>query len=136
VHRLDERWFFEVPDSLLRRDFLLVSRVAAVPANFPGFISAGSSVAQRVVRWERDGDRLLLRSMAQGAYAADSLPIALSVTSNNLGPILAAFPVQAFGPGNAAAVIDVTEFFAGHPPRTSGRSPRSSGPLQGKHPCG
>ena len=122
MHRVDERWFFEVPDSLLRRDFLLVSRVAAVPSNFPGFISAGSSVAQRVVRWERDGERLLLRSMAQGAYAADSLPIALSVTSNNLGPILAAFPVQAFGPGNTAAVIDVTELFAGDTPALSGLS--------------
>ena len=44
VHRVDERWFFEVPDSLLRRDFLLVSRIAGVPAGFGGFTSAGSSV--------------------------------------------------------------------------------------------
>src|SRR5258705_1171407 len=44
VHRVDDRWLFEVPDSLVRRDFLFVTRVAGVPANFPGFTPAGASV--------------------------------------------------------------------------------------------
>lgn len=124
VHRVDDRWLFEVPDSLLARDFLLVSRVAGVPSNFDGFVSAGTSVEDRVVRWERAGDRLVLRSMSFGAVADDSLPIALSVASNNVGPILAAFPVQAFGRANgrdsATAVVDVTDFFAGDTPAIAG----------------
>ena len=45
VHRVDDRWFFEIPDSLIRRDFLLVSRIAGVPASIGGFLSAGTSVA-------------------------------------------------------------------------------------------
>ncbi|MDQ3998570.1 MAG: zinc-dependent metalloprotease, partial [Gemmatimonadota bacterium] len=122
VHRVDDRWLFEVPDSLLRRDFLLVTRVAGVPTNFAGFTSAGTSRQERVVRWERNGTTILLRSIGFGAVADDSLPIALSVASNNLGPILAAFPIQAFTSDSASFVVDVTDFFAGDTPGLSGLS--------------
>jgi len=120
THRVDDRYFFEVPDSLVRRDFLLVSRIAGVPAGLGGFTSAGTSVEERLVRWERTGDRVLLRSLAVSAYADDSLPIARSVAENNVGPILAAFPIQAYGRDSATYVIDVTDFFGGDTPGLSG----------------
>ncbi len=120
VHRVEDRWFFEMPDSLARRDFLFVSRVAGVPANFGGFTSAGTSVEERLVRFERTGDRLVLRSLEVSAYADDSLPIAVSVAENNVGPILVAFPIQAYGRDSATYVVDVTDFFAGDTPGISG----------------
>jgi hypothetical protein len=123
VHRIDDRWLFEVPDSLLGRDFLLVSRVAGVPANFGGFLSAGTSLEERVVKWERQRDRLILRTIAFDAVADDSLPISLSVASNNVGAILAAFPIEAFAKDSAAYVVDVTSFFGGDTPALSGLSP-------------
>ena len=58
--------------------------------------------------------------------ADDSLPIARSVASNYLGAILAAFPVQAYTPDSAAAVIDVTDFFGGDTPALSGLSSSSA----------
>ncbi len=122
VHRQDDRWLFEVPDSLVGRDFLLVGRVAAVPANFGGFLSAGTSVQERLVRWERSGDRIVLRALTAEAVADDSLPIALSVAANHLGAILAAFPVMAYTGDSASAVIDVTDFFGGDTPSLSGLS--------------
>jgi hypothetical protein len=122
VHKVDDKWFFEVPDSLLGRDFLLVSRIAGVPANFPGFTSAGQSVEDRLVHWERNGTSLLLRSVSTQAVADDSLPIALSVAANNVGPILGAFGVQAFGQDSATYVLDVTDFFGGDTPGISGLS--------------
>jgi len=123
VHRVEDRWLFEVPDSLLGRDFLLVSRIAGVPANFGGFLSAGTSVEERVVRWERQRDRIVLRSIAYDAVADDSLPIAISVASNNVGAILAAFPIEAYGKDSASFVIDVGSFFSGDTPALSGLSP-------------
>jgi hypothetical protein len=123
VHHVDERWFFEVPDSLRGRDFLLVSRIAGVPPNFGGFTSAGTSVEEQVVRWERHNTSLLLRGVSFNAVADESLPIALSVASNNVGPIIGAFPIQAFGKDSASYVLDVTEFFAGDTPGISGLSP-------------
>ena len=122
THRVDERWFFELPDSIIGRDMLLVSRIAGVPAGIGGFVSAGASVEERLVRWERQGDRVMLRSLSVDAYADDSLPIAISVASNNTGAILAALPVQAYGRDSASFVVDVTDFFGGETPGISGLS--------------
>ena len=122
VHRVDDRWFFEVPDSIFRRDQLLVSRIAGIPAGVDGFISAGTSLNERLVRFERAGDRVILRALGTSAYADDSLAIAISVRANNVGAVLAAFPIQAFGKDSASYVLDVTEFFSSDTPALSGLS--------------
>ncbi|MEX2180447.1 MAG: zinc-dependent metalloprotease, partial [Gemmatimonadaceae bacterium] len=120
VHKVEERWFFEFPDSLLGRDQLLVTRLAGVPAGVGGFLSAGTSVNERLVRFERNGDRIILRALSTAAYADDSLAIALSVRMNNIGPVLAAFPIQAFGRDSASYVLDVTDVLSGDTPALSG----------------
>ncbi len=120
VHKVDERFLFEVPDSLMGRDFLMVTRVAGVPGGSGGFQSAGSSLNERLVRWERVGDRVLLKSINLLAVADDSLPIAKSVAQNYYPAIIGAFPVAAYGRDSSTAVIDVTDFFAADNPATSG----------------
>ena len=122
VHRVDDRYFFEVPDSLMGRDFLMVTRVAGVPAGSGGFQSAGSSLNERMIRWERVAERVLLKSISTDAVADDTLPIAKSVAQNNYAPILGAFPITAFTGDSSAYVIDVTDFFSTDNPATSGLS--------------
>ncbi len=120
VHRVDDRYFFEMPDSLLGRDFLMVTRVSGAPSGSGGFQTAGTSLNERMIRWERMNDRLLLKSISTEAVADDSLPIARSVAQNNYAPIIGAFPIAAFGRDSAAYVVDVTDFFATDNPATSG----------------
>lgn len=120
VHRVDDRYFFEVPDSLAGRDFLMVTRVSGVPAGAGGFLSAGSSLVERLVRWERVNERIVLKSISTGAVADDTLPIARSVAQNNYPAIIGAFPIAAFGKDSASYVIDVTDFFGNDNPATSG----------------
>jgi hypothetical protein len=122
VHKVGDRFYFEIDHGLLGRDFLLVSRISGVPAGSGGFTSAGSSVAERMVRWERRDNTLYLRGISVDSYADPETPIAKSVTENNFSPILASFPVAAFGAGNASSVLDVTDFFAGDTPALSGLS--------------
>jgi len=71
VHRVDDKWFFEVPDSLLNRDILFVSRLAGVPAGVGGFAFAGNEIARRVVRWSKVNDRINLASISYAAVAAE-----------------------------------------------------------------
>jgi hypothetical protein len=118
VHKVGERYFFEVPDSATKREFLLVSRIAALPQGQTGGF-AGSSEEERVIRFERVGDRVMLRSQSYLAVADDSLPIARGVERANYMPVLAAFPVQAYG-RDSGFVLDVTDFFAGDTPGISG----------------
>ncbi len=120
VHKVEDRWYFEVPDSLQSRDLLMITRIAGVPAGVGGFISAGTSLQERLVRFERSGERVLLRAVPTSAFADDSLAIAISVRQNNVGAVLASFPVAAFSADSASVVLDVTDFFSGDTPAISG----------------
>src|SRR5688572_31164050 len=62
VHRVANRLYFELPDSLLGRDMLMITRFHRAPEDLSPFLNAGSSLAEQLVRWEREGDRYLLRS--------------------------------------------------------------------------
>ena len=122
VHKVAERYFFEIDHAMFGRDFLLVSRLSGAPAGAGGFQTAGSSINERVVRWERRDNTIYLKSVAVDSYADEAAPIARSVAQNNFAPILAAFPIAAFGKDNQSSVVDVTDFFAGDTPALSGLS--------------
>lgn len=123
VHHVDDKLLFEIPDTLLGRDMLLISRIAGVPSDMGGFLSAGTSVNEQLVRWERVQDRILLRREETRAVADEALPIWRSVAANNFAPVLASFPVQAVGPDGTSSVVDVTGFYEGDTPAISGLSP-------------
>ena len=111
VYSLDEQIYYQIPDSLLGRDMLLISRIAQTPTDMSPFLNAGSKVGEQVLRWERRADQVLLRRYTFGRIAADSLPVSQSVASNNFAPILMAFDVEAIGPDSASVVVDVTGLF-------------------------
>ncbi|MEQ9401551.1 MAG: zinc-dependent metalloprotease [Longimicrobiales bacterium] len=120
VHKKDGDWLFEIPDSLLGRDMLLISRIAGVPTGLGGFAPAGVASGRQLVRWERVDDRILLRRYEESFVADDSLPIALSVRSNNFAPILGSFEIEARTDADDASVVDVGDFFSGDTPSLSG----------------
>ena len=123
VHRVDEDWYFEVPDSLLEKEMLLISRIAQTPANLSPFINGGSKVGEQVVRWQRKGNSLLLRKRSYQSVADEELPVAQSVQVNNFEPIVKSFKIEAISPDSAGVVIKVNDFFQKDVPAISGLSP-------------
>lgn len=122
AHMVDEELFFEIPDSLLERDILLITRIARIPADISGFMNAGSKIGEHVIRWERAGDRIFLRSRSFRNVAADSLAIALSVEANNFQPIMGSFDIESLSKDSAGVVIKVTNLFKNDIPSMSGLS--------------
>src|SRR6056297_1948826 len=120
VHYVGDDIFYEIPDSLLGRDFLMVSRVAKVPSNFFGFISSGSKTAEQVFVFEKSRDMINIRQRSYNSVAADTLPIYRSVQANNYGPIIASFNIEARGPDSTSSVIQINEFFENDVPAISG----------------
>ena len=120
VHRTDETFLFEIPDSLLGRDMLLVSRIGKVPVGFPGFSPAGVKIGEQVLRWERHADKILLRTVSYSNVADDTLAVSISVEANNFGPIIAAFDIEVEGEDGNSVVIDVTEFYEADTPALTG----------------
>src|SRR5690606_14299491 len=51
VHKLDEKYFFEIPDSLLGREVLVVTRFIKTPAGAPKY--GGEEISERTVYWEK-----------------------------------------------------------------------------------
>lgn len=123
VHHKDEDYLFEIPDSLLGRDMLLISRIAGKMDGLGGFQSAGAATNRQMVRFERRGDRIMLRKHSAVAVADDTLAIAASVQANYFPPILESWEIEARGPDSTSSVIDVTDFFGGDTPHLSGLSP-------------
>ncbi|TVP45642.1 MAG: DUF5117 domain-containing protein, partial [Gemmatimonadales bacterium] len=109
LHLPGDRLHFELPDSIFGRDILLISQIAGSPENFSAFLNSGTNVAEQVVRWERRGDRVLLRTVTFSNVAADSLPIARSVAANTFAPVIRSFSVEREVDGGV--VIDVTGLF-------------------------
>lgn len=120
VHLVDDKIYYEIPDSLFGRDFLMVSRVAAVPHNFFGFISSGSKTAEQVIIFEKVRDKVNIRQRSYNSVAPDSLPIYRSVRMNNYEPILASFDIKAIGPDSTTTVIEINNFFENDVPAISG----------------
>src|SRR6056297_1202955 len=120
VHYVGDDIFYEIPDSLLGRDFLMVSRVAKVPSNFFGFISSGSKTAEQVFVFEKSRDMINIRQRSYNSVAADTLPIYRSVQANNYEPIIASFDIEARGPDSTSSVIQINEFFENDVPAISG----------------
>lgn len=112
VHKVGEKYYYEIPDSLLKRDFLWVSRLASLPSGLGGgYVNAGSSVNEQMVEWQKLGDKLVLKTKSYSAVAADSLPINISVQANNYQPTIYAFDIAALSKDSSGYVIDVTKFF-------------------------
>ena len=101
---------------------LLISRIAGKMDGMGGFTPAGSAVNRQMLRFERRGDRIMLRKHYGTAVADDTLAIAASVEANYFAPILASWDIEARGPDSTSSVIDVTDFFGGDTPSISGLS--------------
>lgn len=116
VHRIGNRWYFEVADSLLNRDILIVNRISRGSAGvkIAGLLGyAGDEIGQNMVRFTRDTEgKLFIRRVSYVDVSRDSSENGLIRSINNSGllPILAVFDVIAISPDRAASVIDVTSY--------------------------
>ena len=111
VHRVDDQILFEIPNDLLGREILLVTRTAGVP---DGMGYAGQKLNTQVIRWERNGandERIFLRVVTHANVAEEGLPVARAVRGANFEAILDAFDIEALNDDSTSVVIDVTGLF-------------------------
>jgi hypothetical protein len=131
VHRVGDRLYFEIPEKEMGRDELLVGRYAFAAAPQPqgrngggggaggGFGEyAGDEFGERTLRWERNGNRVILRSPSFSITADTTLSVYRAVEHSNYGPIIAVVNVEAYGP-DSSAVIDVTRLFTTNVPEVA-----------------
>ncbi|CAM1361029.1 conserved exported protein of unknown function [Tenacibaculum soleae] len=109
VHSKDNSYLFEIPDSLLNREMLMVTRIAKTASGI-GF--GGGKQNTQVLRWVKNQKKILLKVVSHNVVADSILPIHEAVVNSNFEPILYAFPIKAFSKDSTATVIDATPLFA------------------------
>ena len=123
VHKIDDKYYFEIPDSLLGREILVVNRISKAAAGMRnGFFGyAGDQIGQNVVRFEKGpNNKIFLRTISYAEYAKDSTsPMFWAVANSNIQPIAAAFDIKTYGRDSTtngisnSNVIDVTDYANG-----------------------
>ena len=107
IHAVKDKTYYEIPKSELNKEFLWVSQIAKTTL---GVGYGGQAAGNRVVKWERKGNRILLRNVSYDVVADPSLPVSRAVQAANNDTIIMAFNIEAFGKDDSA-VIDVTRLF-------------------------
>ncbi|GAA4456515.1 zinc-dependent metalloprotease [Nibrella saemangeumensis] len=109
VHKVDDKYYFEIPDSLMNREFMAITRIAKAPT---GAGYGGELANRQVLRWEKGPEKkLFLRVVLYQNVGSDTLqPIYQAVRNSNVEPIAAAFDLKAIRK-DTSVVIDVTDFF-------------------------
>jgi hypothetical protein len=111
VHRVGQRWLFEIPRNQLGKDILLVTEIKRTVL---GTGYGGQALGNRVLRWERRGDRVYLRTVSFDAVASPDVPEYRAMMDANVSPIITAVNVEAYGP-DSAVVLDVGRIFTAPP---------------------
>jgi hypothetical protein len=115
THRIGDRVLFEIPRAELGQEQIVLVRTAAGGVT-GGFFGGGIT---RYVRWDHEGNRVLLREQSHALTAEPGTAIERAVAAMRAGPILATFNVEAFG-ADSAVVIDATRLFTTNVPRMAG----------------
>jgi len=110
VHKIDEKYYFEIPDSVLQRDILFTTRLVKVPTGSP--LYGGELVNGIIVSFEKaDENKLYVRAVTNVAVADSNQVIAKAVRNATIDPIIMVLDVKSCGKNNNSSVVDVTDLF-------------------------
>ncbi|MCB0666669.1 MAG: zinc-dependent metalloprotease, partial [Saprospiraceae bacterium] len=109
VHLTDDKYYFEIPDSIFGRDIMAITRVAKTPT---GAGYGGEQANRQVIRFEKGPKKkVFLRVVHYVNISSDtSETIHTAVVNSNEHPIAAAFDIEVTRP-DTSVLVDVTSFF-------------------------
>ncbi len=118
VHKVDEKYFIEIPDSILNRDILVVNRISkAAAGNRMGFFGyGGDQIGKNVIQFEiGPNNKVFLKTISYEEFSKDSTEDGMyrSFINSNLQPLEASFDIKAFGKNGHGVVIDATDYING-----------------------
>ncbi|MHA4896378.1 zinc-dependent metalloprotease [Pedobacter sp. PWIIR3] len=113
THKLDDKYFFEIADSILGRDILIVSRISRAGAEVRSASGyAGDQIGSTVIRFEKGpSNRIFMRKISYRTYGPDSTTAMYqNLQRSNIQAIAAAFNIAAFSADKKGSVIDMTDY--------------------------
>ncbi len=115
THRIDDKLYYEIPVSEFGGEFTWVTQIARTQTSY-GY--GGLQAQNRVVRWDKHDDHILLRNVEYNLRAEEGTPEAIAVDASTVPAIIKKFDVVAYAE-DGAAVIDATGLFMDDVPEFS-----------------
>ena len=110
VRHIEDKWYFEVPQSITDRMLLAVTRFTSVPQAFKEL--PGEEVNHSTIYFEkRDDKTLLLRAYAKTQVADAKEQMAQLVEKSTADPIVAKFDIIGKNPKTGDMLVEVSKFF-------------------------
>lgn len=110
VRHIEDKWYFEIPDSLLGRYFLAVTRLTGTPQDFGKY--AGEEMNEATVYFEkRDDKTMLMRAYVLSQLANENDNISRTLKASTINPIVASFKIIGKNKDPKMNLIDVTRLF-------------------------
>ena len=110
----ENKLYFEISESLLGKELLVVTRLAQLPGSYAGYLNAGSKTAEHVVQFEKHAKKILLKEVSFTNISDEEDPISHSVSVNNFKPILGVFDIK--NSEDDKYLIDVSSYFMSDSP--------------------
>jgi len=108
VHKVDGKYYYEIHDSLLGRDMLMVTRIAKMAKEIP---LGAHKLSEQVLSWQKFDQNILLKELSYSKFASDSLPVKEAVSNSNFEPIISSFKIEVENKDKNTVVIDVTNLY-------------------------
>lgn len=110
IHALDDKYYFEIPEALLEREMIMVSRLSKTPR---GIKNGGEQLNEKVLVWQRNDNKIYLRIPSYNNVITKDSTMYAALINSNVPPIYADFNIVAINEANNSVVIDVSGFLKG-----------------------
>ena len=113
IHKVEDKWYFEIPNKLFEKQILIVNRFAKVSAN-RAQTYGGEIISQKTIQFEPGPDKnIFIRGIIDITTADSTSQIVKAVANSGVNPLMQAFNIAAYGKDSNSVVIDVTDFVKG-----------------------
>lgn len=119
LHELKNDYYFEIPDSILHREFLIVNKILKVPyeLNDAG-INKGINYENTLIRFELDSanNKLFVRNVRPKPHYPEDDFIAASVHENFKSPLMGSLKIDGYNPDSTSYIIKINDLYDGTNP--------------------
>ncbi len=116
VYLKGEKYYFQIPDSLLGKDMLVVNKLQQVPLELnDAGVNRGTNYETQMIRFELDksSNKIFVRQSRPLPESPHSDAITRSVRNNYISPIIHGFKIDAFSPDSTSYLIEVNGIYDG-----------------------
>jgi hypothetical protein len=93
VYKQDDKWYFEIPDSMFNREMMAITRFSKVAGG--GYVYGGELANEQTITWEKGPSKNVFMRVVTVISVADSTnQIYKAVTNSNVNPIAAVFDIK------------------------------------------